>query len=96
MGDQLMGFMVGATFGVVVLGFWFLIRMQSTLTSLNARLNMLLKHHGIEPTQTANQNQQVRELLLAGKKIEAIKLYRELTGATLAEAKAAVESLPPA
>lgn len=43
---------------------------------------------------------QVRELLLAGRKIEAIKHYREAHGSGLREAKDAVEamerSLPPA
>ena len=35
----------------------------------------------------------IRSALAAGEKIEAIKLYRELTGAGLAEAKQAVEAL---
>jgi ribosomal protein L7/L12 len=35
----------------------------------------------------------VRELASAGKTIQAIQLYREVTGAGLAEAKAAVERL---
>jgi ribosomal protein L7/L12 len=43
----------------------------------------------------------VRELIAAGKKLEAIKVWREATGAGLAEAKDAVERLergdrPPA
>ena len=37
--------------------------------------------------------QEVRDLAAAGEKISAIKLYRELTSAGLAEAKAAVEAL---
>jgi ribosomal protein L7/L12 len=36
---------------------------------------------------------EVRALLTAGRKIEAIKLYRERTGAGLAEAKQAVERI---
>lgn len=35
----------------------------------------------------------IRDLLDTGKKIEAIKLYRERTGVSLAEAKEAVETL---
>jgi len=35
----------------------------------------------------------LRELLFAGRKIEAIKLYREMTGLGLKEAKEAVEGL---
>ncbi|BCJ36662.1 hypothetical protein Athai_41650 [Actinocatenispora thailandica] len=35
---------------------------------------------------------EVRQLARSGRKIQAIKVYRQLTGASLAEAKAAVES----
>jgi ribosomal protein L7/L12 len=35
----------------------------------------------------------IAELVASGNKIEAIKLYRELTGVGLAEAKSAVESM---
>jgi len=42
---------------------------------------------------TPEQLHQVREVALSGNKIEAIKLYRELTGAGLKEAKDYVESL---
>lgn len=35
----------------------------------------------------------IREALYRGRKIEAIKIYREVTGMGLAEAKAAVERL---
>jgi ribosomal protein L7/L12 len=37
--------------------------------------------------------EQLHSLLAEGKKIEAIKVYRERTGARLAEAKDAVEAL---
>lgn len=38
-------------------------------------------------------DEEVRSLLAAGRKIEAVKLYRERTGAGLAEAKEAVEAI---
>lgn len=41
----------------------------------------------------AVDEQLLRDLLAAGKKIEAIKVYREATGLGLAECKAAVEAL---
>lgn len=44
-------------------------------------------------TNPEDQAQQVKDALFAGNKIAAIKLYREQTGAGLAEAKAAVEKL---
>jgi len=40
-----------------------------------------------------NLDEQLRDLLARGEKIEAIKLYREATGAGLAEAKQYVERL---
>jgi hypothetical protein len=39
------------------------------------------------------QARQIREALLAGRKIEAIKLYREQTGLGLMESKQAMEAL---
>ncbi len=48
----------------------------------------------------AAEDQEIRDLIAAGRKIEAIKLYRERFGVELKDAKAAVEALergaPPA
>jgi ribosomal protein L7/L12 len=45
------------------------------------------------PQTVSAPEQSIRELLAAGRKIEAIKLYREQTGAGLKEAKDAVEAI---
>jgi len=45
------------------------------------------------PSDDTNLDAELRELMAAGRKIEAIKRYRETTGAGLAEAKAALEAL---
>lgn len=42
---------------------------------------------------SADQEQNIRELALSGKLIDAIKLYREVTDAGLIEAKEAVEAM---
>jgi hypothetical protein len=42
---------------------------------------------------TDQQRQAIEAAIFAGKKIEAIKLYREASGAGLAEAKQAVEAM---
>jgi hypothetical protein len=86
-----MGTITGLTLGLVISSFLFLLKLQGAVDSCNARLRMLLKHHGIDMEQAAVND--ARPLLEAGKKIEAIKRYRELTGASLAEAKTAVERL---
>ncbi len=45
------------------------------------------------PTGDTNFEDELRTLLAAGRKIEAVKRYREATGAGLADAKNAVEAL---
>jgi ribosomal protein L7/L12 len=42
---------------------------------------------------TAGEDPRLLELIQSGQKIEAVKLYRELTGAGLAESKDAVDRL---
>jgi hypothetical protein len=63
------------------------------LQRIERKLNALLRHQGVDPTQGLPLSDRVKEL--AGdpsRKIEAIKVYREETGASLAEAKEAVEA----
>lgn len=59
-----------------------LARLERKVDAILAALNVPLDEDGME---------EVRALAAAGKKIEAIKLYREQTGAGLAEARDAVE-----
>jgi ribosomal protein L7/L12 len=46
-----------------------------------------------DPPEAADIDDRVRNLALEGKKIEAIKLYRQTTGLGLKEAKDAVEAM---
>ncbi len=48
---------------------------------------------GLSPSEAGGRMGEVRSWLRQGKKIAAIKAYREATGVGLAEAKDAVESL---
>lgn len=59
---------------------------------IEAKVDLLLKHAGLEEPALPHQAEVVA-LVRAGKKIEAIKVYREATGVGLAEAKRAVEQL---
>ena len=61
------------------------------LGRLERKVDLILKHLGLDPNQGVNS--EVRELMKAGQKIQAIKLYREQTGVGLKEAKDYVESL---
>jgi ribosomal protein L7/L12 len=42
---------------------------------------------------SSDQEHQIRELVVKGKKIAAVKLYREVTGASLKDAKDAVDAI---
>ncbi|MGW6687436.1 hypothetical protein [Streptomyces sp. NPDC054961] len=59
---------------------------------LERRLGLVLDHFGIEEPEPAGL-EGVRALASEGRTVEAIKAYREATGAGLLEAKRAVEAL---
>jgi ribosomal protein L7/L12 len=63
----------------------------SKTSRLERKVDLILKHLGLDPNQGVDEK--IMELMKAGQKIEAIKLYREQTGVGLKEAKDYVESL---
>jgi|SRR5580704_6374772 ribosomal protein L7/L12 len=63
------------------------------LSSVDAKLDLLLQHAGLKYDPYKNVPTTVVEALRAGKKITAIKCYREATGVGLKEAKDFVEAL---
>ncbi|MFG1792444.1 ribosomal protein L7/L12 [Nocardia sp. NPDC049149] len=86
-------------------------RLERKIDALNVKVDVLLDHFGIQqlpalpvvpikPAPAAAHSgagsfAEVDELMAQGKKIQAIKRYRELTGAGLKEAKDAVEHRYP-
>jgi ribosomal protein L7/L12 len=66
-------------------------RHQLRLALIERKLDAVLDHLGIEVPEP--HLQQVEALLRRGRSIEAIKAYREATGAGLREAKEAVDRL---
>lgn len=80
--------------GLAVVGLLMIIvtsikQMQSDIARINANLNKIAKQVGVEDTIT----DELKGLLLEGKRIEAVKKYRIATGAGLVEAKEYVDSL---
>jgi len=74
---------------------------ESDILALKARINELedrlrfiyrkLELEYVETTLNPIASPQIQAALRSGNKIEAIKLYREMTGAGLAEAKAEID-----
>jgi ribosomal protein L7/L12 len=77
--------------------FWLLATRSSAsadLRRIERKLNALLRHQGIDPAQTPAVSERIKQLAAdPARKIEAIKAYREETGASLVEAKEAVEAI---
>jgi hypothetical protein len=70
--------------------------LRSRVNELEDRLKFLYERLNIDyadPNSDPIRSPQIQEALRRGNKIEAIKIYRELTGLGLAEAKQAIDSL---
>ena len=71
-------------------------RLRKRLTALSrieGKLDLVLQHAGLKYVPYANLPSPVITALQGGNKIQAIKLYREATGAGLKEAKDLVEEI---
>ena len=72
---------------IAVAGMW------TSLARIDRKLNLLLQHLNVDPSQRLRISERVKQLARdPANKIEAIKVYREETGAGLADAKEAVEA----
>ncbi|WP_063046734.1 ribosomal protein L7/L12 [Nocardia pseudovaccinii] len=67
-------------------------RLERRIDNLERKLDMIIKHLGLPSPDLAAPYDEIDELIRQGKKIHAIKLYRDLTGASLKDAKDAVEA----
>ena len=68
--------------------------LRSRVNELEDRLKLLYRHLNITYSDSASDpilSPQIQAALRSGNKIEAIKLYREMTGVGLAEAKNAID-----
>ena len=69
-----------------------IVSVERRLARLERKVDLLLGHLGVEEPQIPGM-ERVHELIRQGKKIEAIKVYRQLTGEGLKESKDAVERM---
>lgn len=79
-------------------------RLERKVDALHYKLDLIMNHLGIQQAAPVGPSPlvpsgdglaQIDALLMQGKKIHAIKRYRELTGCGLEEAKDAVERRYP-
>jgi hypothetical protein len=68
--------------------------LKARVAELEERLDYLFKHLGVQYTdQPPWADPRVMDAIRRGNKIEAIKIYREMTNAGLAEAKAVIDRI---
>lgn len=71
-----------------------IITLRSRVAELERKLDFLYRRMGIEYVDDPGMvDSQIISLLKKGNKLEAIKVYRELTNTDLADAKRAVEKI---
>ena len=71
-----------------------LINLRVRVAELEVKLDFLYRKFGIEYVNNPGmENSRIIELLKKGNKLEAIKAYRDLTNADLADAKREVEKI---
>jgi ribosomal protein L7/L12 len=69
--------------------------LRQRIVRLETQVEYLYNHLGVSMTEgrSPSDDPRVIEVLKAGNLIEAIKIYREITGMGLAESKSAVEGI---
>ena len=78
-------------FGLLLMAHFLSPKATGSNSRLERKVDLILKHLEIDPNQGVDEK--IMELMKAGQKIKAIKLYREQTGVGLKEAADYVESL---
>lgn len=67
---------------------------EHRIFQLEQQVAFLFRHLGIDPAPTGGQlPPSLYAAISSGHKLDAIKIYREVTGASLAQAKIAVEEI---
>lgn len=91
MGDTLLSAVSGLTFGILLVTMWIVAKTGVALARMERKVDALVKHAGIDLPALAVR--EAEALVRGGRKIDAIRVYRELTGASLADAKAAIDQM---
>lgn len=68
-------------------------QLRSEITRLNVKLDLIAKHLGVSGLDSVNINEELKSLILEGKRIEAITKYRTVASVGLKEAYDYIEEL---
>lgn len=79
--------------GILLIFISYLNKLQEEVTKMNKKLKKIYEHMGIEDKLEESINEEIKELILNGEKVKAIKVYRQHTGFGLKESKEYIDSL---
>ena len=82
---------IGAGLFMIIISI--IIQLQSEVARINVTLNKIALQVGVPDTVTDDVRAELKDLILKGRKIEAIKRYRTVTGLGLKESKDYIDSL---
>ncbi len=88
-----MAFFIGLTAAFVLVILQRVWQLEKQVLEVTGKLDALLAHSGIEYDPTEGIDDRVVEVLKQSGKIEAIKVYRAATGASLVDGKKHVEDI---
>lgn len=78
----------------LVIAWWRIERLAAEVSRLHAQMDQLRRDMGLAPARSSEPSERVQQLAAdPGKTIEAIKTYREESGADLKTAKQVVDGL---
>lgn len=84
---------VGFLCGVSIVLMMNVSNQKDQIKILNNKLNKIINHLGIEDEELNKINDELNKLIIEGKKVKAVKLYRMTTGAGLKESKEYIDAL---
>lgn len=77
--------------GLVVIAMY--LALKNRMTRIEQKLSLLIRHHGLDEAAGSGLSERVKQLARDPlRKLDAVRVYREETGSSLAEAKQAVET----
>ena len=92
-GDIVDSAIIGFLCGVSIVLMMNVSNQKDQIKILNNKLNKIINHLEIEDDELNKINDELNKLIIEGKKVKAVKLYRMTTGAGLKESKEYIDDL---
>ncbi|MFZ7119883.1 MAG: ribosomal protein L7/L12 [Eubacteriaceae bacterium] len=86
-------FILGLSIGMIIIRIGLDTKVENSMLQINNKLDKIIKNFAIDDAIIEGVDAELQNLLTDGKKIKAIKRYREVTGHGLKESKEYIDLL---